>query len=70
VGVFYSFFASRFNSFPSAPVLLPIKGLVELVGLALEKPSGYTQSGLSGMNWKLIRFLKYSEPIWRWWFCC
>ena len=68
--LFFFFFPSCLNSFPSAPVLLLIRGLVEPVGLALEKPSGYTQSGLSGTNWKLIRFLKYSEPIWRWWFCC
>ena len=49
---------------------LPIRGLDEPDGLALEKPSGYIQSGLSEMNWKLIRFLKYREPIWGWWFCC
>ena len=66
-----SSFPSRFNFLsPSAPVPLPIRGLDEPDGLALEKPSGYIQSGLSEMNWKLIRFLKYREPIWGWWFCC
>ena len=70
VSIFYLFFVSRPESFPSVLVLLPIRGPVELVGLALGKPSGYIQNGLSGMNWKLIRFLKYSGPIWGWWFYC
>ena len=39
-----------YNGFSSVLVPLPIRGPVEPVGLAPEKPSGYIQNGLSGMN--------------------
>ena len=55
VSVFRFFFSTVsivfvYNGFSSVLVPLPIRGPVEPVGLAPEKPSGYIQNGLSGMN--------------------